>query len=361
MIGVAVRLCVTTSAAVAFIESFRITSLRIPFSRIDKKYIYTEIFRMEDKLDVNMDTLSSTRHLEYVDVHAHVFHEEFRGDEDLIVSKCKTNGLEFVVVNGLEPHSNREVLALCDRHPSIYLPAIGIYPVDAACNVITHWEHDFPPSARFDVDAEIDFIDQMASEKRIVAVGECGLDKHYVTDDICMAEQERVLRKLMRVAKKHDIPIILHSRKAEARCLELLIEEEVQKADFHCFCGKTKLGQQIAAAGYYLSIPSVVERSHSFQQLVEKLPLNRILTETDCPYQGPDKGERNDPSTIPRGVQAIAQVRCQAKNTAPIRQSCEAESMLSSDASFNEVDNITRETQIVKLQIRHNFRTLFGR
>ena len=58
------------------------------------------------------------------------------------------------MVNGLEPVSNREVLALCARQPR-YLPAIGIYPLDAACNVIEHWEHEFPPPARFDVDAEI--------------------------------------------------------------------------------------------------------------------------------------------------------------------------------------------------------------
>lgn len=101
-----------------------------------------------------------------------------------------------------------------------------------------NWNHDFDPPEKFDIQAEIDFIDSLAAEKKIVAVGECGLDKHYVTDAVSMAEQERVLRLLMRVAKKHDIPIILHTRKAEARTLELLLEEGVTKADFHCFCGK---------------------------------------------------------------------------------------------------------------------------
>lgn len=141
------------------------------------------------------------------------------------------------------------------------------------------------------------------------------------------------------------------------RLPQILQEERVVKADFHCFCGKAKLGQRIAAAGnfillalvwlysltfeyythsnglgYYLSIPSCVERNAGFQQLVSKLPMNRVLTETDSPYQvldrrasnhafvsthsislgtlkGPDRGERNDPSTVLRAVVAIAKVR----------------------------------------------------
>jgi len=179
----------------------------------------------------------------YVDVHAHLFHEDFKGEEDAIVEKCANFGLEYIICNGLEPISNRKVLDMSARNPLV-LPALGIYPLDAACQVLekgVNWNHDFEPPEKFDIQAEIDFIDSLASEKKIVAVGECGLDKHYVTDAVSMAEQERVLRLLMRVAKKHDIPIILHTRKAEARTLELLLEEGVKKADFHCFCGKVYL------------------------------------------------------------------------------------------------------------------------
>jgi TatD DNase family protein len=113
----------------------------------------------------------------------------------------------------------------------------------------------------------------------------------------------------MQVAKKHDMPIILHTRKAEARVLEMLIEEGVTKADFHCFGGKVKLGKRIAEAGYYLSIPSAVERADNFRSLVKVLPMDKILTETDCPYMGPEKGMRNDPTTVIRGVAAIADVK----------------------------------------------------
>jgi TatD DNase family protein len=206
----------------------------------------------------------------FVDVHAHLLHEKFAGKEHEVVQGCLAAGLDHVIINGLEPVSNRQILDFCEQYYPIHmLPAMGIYPLDAACNFIysqedvdrikqersdsdhnqnnetsaqplpeVNWKHDFPPPTRFDVDAEIDFIEEMVKTKRIVALGECGLDKHYLTDEVSFAEQVRVLRKLMKIAAKYDIPIILHTRKAEKKVFDMLIEENVKKADFHCYCGK---------------------------------------------------------------------------------------------------------------------------
>ena len=248
---------------------------------------------------------------QYVDVHCHIIHEQFAGEEDDVARRARDKGLEFCVVNGLDPKSNRAVLELCARHPTSLLPALGIYPLDAACNVIRadEWPHPFPPPDKFDVDAEVEWIDQMCADGKVVAVGECGLDAYYCTDPAQLAEQERVLRKLIAVAKKHDLPLILHTRKAELRTFEILQEMEVTKADFHCFCGKWKLGKRIAEAGYYLSIPSAVNRNEQFKKLVKEVPLEQLLTETDSPYQGPEKDMRNEPMTVPIGVAAMATVK----------------------------------------------------
>lgn len=176
----------------------------------------------------------------YVDVHAHVVHEQFEGEERDLAERCLASGVRQVVVNGLNPPSNRKILQLCREFPQLYRPAIGVYPLDAACNVIdeSSWTHPFPPPERFDVDKEMDFIEAAAMEGQIVAIGECGLDRFYLTDEVSMAEQERVLRRLMRIAKAADLPIILHTRKAEERVFAMLQEEGVVKADFHCFGGK---------------------------------------------------------------------------------------------------------------------------
>ncbi len=242
----------------------------------------------------------------YVDVHAHLVHERIEDDAEQVAERARDAGLEYVIVNGLEPVSNRGVLELCSRYDHL-LPALGIYPVDAICNHIDadNWPYDWPSPARFDIEAELRFIDEVADD--LVAIGECGLDQHWVRDK--PAEQEHVLRSLIEIAKAHDKPVILHSRRAEARTFEILQEMSVEKADFHCYGGKLKLARRIAAAGYYLSIPPVVVRAESFQRLAQELPLDRILTETDCPYMGPDPGERNEPANVPRGVAAMAGVR----------------------------------------------------
>lgn len=244
----------------------------------------------------------------YVDVHTHLIHPRFDGEEDAAATRAAQAGLDFVIVNGLEPQSNRATLELCARHPHL-LAAIGIYPVDAVAHVLDRdaWDNPFPPPEAFDPDAEIDFIDEVASRGEIIAIGECGLDAYWVTDH--MDEQERVLRRLIEVALDHDLPIILHTRKAEARTFEIVQEMGVTKADFHCFGGKLKLARKIAEAGYYLSIPPSVTRAESFQRMAAKLPLERLLTETDAPYMAPERGIRNEPAFVPRGVEAMAQAR----------------------------------------------------
>mmetsp|Transcript_12879 Transcript_12879/g.21018 ORF Transcript_12879/g.21018 Transcript_12879/m.21018 type:complete len:289 (+) Transcript_12879:1106-1972(+) len=261
----------------------------------------------------------------YVDVHAHLTDERFRGLEGSLHEKCADNNVEYVILNGLEPVTNRQVLALSQQY-SRFLPALGLYPLDAACSVVRHhWEGiAFPPPEEFDVEHELAFIDQMAAEKRLVAIGECGLDRHWVRADAVMREQERVLRRLMDIAKRHDLPIILHSRKAEARVFEMLQEEGVERALFHCFMGKVKLGKRISSAGYSLSIPPAIVRYDSFRHLVKAVPVQSLLTETDSPYMSAERGVTNDPTQVLVTVQHIAEVKGlpEAEVAGQLRENC---------------------------------------
>ncbi|CAM9099715.1 unnamed protein product [Chrysoparadoxa australica] len=254
--------------------------------------------------------LSGVRAL-YVDVHCHLTAKAFAGKEQEIMDRISAAEIQYCIVNGVDKNDNRAVLELCQRHDGL-LPALGIYPIDAANAVLTPdmMHNSQPVPEKFDADSEIAFIDEVAASGALVAIGECGLDRYHVDSPLAMQEQERVLRGLCAVAKKHDLPLILHSRKSELRVNSFLQEEGVVKAIFHCYCGKIKLAKRIAEAGYYLSIPSAVERIESFQMLANTVPISSILSETDSPYMGPDKGEVNDPSTIPsRGVAAIAAAR----------------------------------------------------
>jgi TatD DNase family protein len=159
------------------------------------------------------ELLANGRKLGYVDVHAHLIHERFENKENEIAETCIRKGMDYVIVNGIEPISNRKILEFCNRYSPYMQPAIGIYPLDAANayiytekdkekdpSVIVNWKNEFPPPEKFNVDEEIAFIEEHAKAGTIIAIGECGLDKHYLTDDLSFAEQERVLRQLMKVS-----------------------------------------------------------------------------------------------------------------------------------------------------------------
>lgn len=260
----------------------------------------------------------------YVDVHTHLTHAKFDGDWRDVAQRAADAELDVVIVNGLEPTSNRRVLELCREFEHLH-PAIGIYPVDAGCAAIGahNWAHDWGPPETFDVDAEIAWIESHLDE--VIAIGECGLDRYWVDDDDVRREQERVLRRLCELSLKADKPLILHSRKAEERTFEIVREMGVRRADFHCWGGKSRLAVKIAEEGYYFSIPPVVTRAQSFQALARKLPLERLLTETDAPYMGPEAGERNEPRNVTQGVAAIARARGESVEDvrSAIRENCE--------------------------------------
>ena len=220
--------------------------------------------------------------------------------------RAEQAGLECVIVNGLDPSSNRAVLALCSRHKHLY-PALGIYPVNAIAGLIDRstWNHNIEPPTPFNVDTEIEFIDSVAG--KLIAIGECGLDQHWVRDQA--AEQERVFRRFCELSLTHDLPLIVHTRRAEERALAILVEMGIRRADFHCFGGKLKLARRIAESGFYLSIPTAIVRSETFQRIAQEVPMDRLLTETDAPYMGPEPSGRNDPTTVPRAIETMARVK----------------------------------------------------
>jgi TatD DNase family protein len=223
-----------------------------------------------------------------------------------VIARAQAAGVTRIISNGLDPESNRAVLALAERF-SCVRAALGIYPLDAANDVIdpATWVFDFDPPDRFSVNDELEFI---ASQRdRIVAIGEVGLDGYWLPETL--SRQIEVLREVCALSIRLDLPLILHSRKAERETFDVVRDSGVRRAVFHCFSGKLKLAQEIAAAGYHLSIPPTVERGEGFQKISERVALTQLLTETDSPFLSPDKGERNEPANVARSVQSMARLR----------------------------------------------------
>ena len=242
----------------------------------------------------------------YVDVHTHLTHRKFGNDADGAVTRARAAGLGAIVVNGLEPGSNRTILEMARRH-DIVRPALGIYPVDAVCNLLP--ENFTLEVACFDVDAEVAHIEEHAAAGNLAAIGECGLDGHWVGKET-FAEQERVFEALVDVAMRNRLPVIIHSRKRETRAAEILRHLGAKFVDFHCYGGKVKNALRWAREdGWWFSIPANARRSEAFTKMLRELPEERILTETDAPYLSPEPGTRNEPANVVGTVAYLAELR----------------------------------------------------
>ena len=242
----------------------------------------------------------------YVDVHTHLTHDRFSDDLAGTIARAEAAGLGAVVVNGLEPISNRQVLSMAAEH-SIINAALGIYPLDAVCHLLpSDFELDV---ATFDVDAEIQFIDEQAGAGNLIAIGECGLDGYWLGEET-FAEQERVFESLVDIAMRHDLPAIIHTRKREVRAAEILRSLGARRVDFHCYGGKVKNAIRWADEdGWWFSIPANARRNEAFTKMLRELEPERILTETDAPYLAPQPGTRNEPANVVGTIDYLAELR----------------------------------------------------
>lgn len=229
------------------------------------------------------------------DVHAHLTHPDLLPQVDAVLQRAADAGVTSIVCNGLNPRDNERVAALAKRS-ALVRPAFGLYPVDAVLQEmvqlgVEYPRDDEPVSPRAGVDWVRDHVHEA------FAVGEIGLDGYWVPEGL-WAAQEAVFRELVTIALDADKPIIVHTRKREARCFEILLEMGAARVDWHCFGGRVKLARRIAEHGHYLSIPANARKNEAFTAMLRSLPRERVLLETDCPYLSPDKSYPNEPAFV---------------------------------------------------------------
>jgi TatD DNase family protein len=232
----------------------------------------------------------------WFDVHAHLTHPELLADVDGILQRARAAGLTSIISNGLNPEDNANVLALAARD-TLVKPALGLYPVDAVLPEMRALGVDYPRECEREYSAEESIAWLRDHVEQAFAVGEIGLDGYWVPESL-WGRQEEAFRGLVKVALEADKAIIIHTRKRERRTLEILQELGAKRVNWHCFGGKVKLAREIAEAGHYLSIPANARRSESFTRMLQTLPRDKILLETDCPYLGPERDQKNEPANV---------------------------------------------------------------
>ncbi len=228
----------------------------------------------------------------FVDVHCHLDLCEKEGELCGFIERARNSGVKVMIAQGVNPESNRRVLVLSKQTKEIRA-ALGLYPIDALA--LTEQI----------IDKEVDFIRE--KRKEISAIGEVGLD--FKEDEKEHSRQEYIFKKITALALELEKPLIAHSRKAEARCIELLEKAEAKNVIMHCFSGKWKLVERIIANGWFVTIPTSVNSSEHFQRIAREIPLKNLFCETDAPYLHPDKKWPNEPALVVRAYQKLAEIK----------------------------------------------------
>jgi TatD DNase family protein len=232
--------------------------------------------------------------LRLIDTHAHLNMPEFDADRGEVVSRASLSGVDRILDIGTDVPSSRKALALTQIHPSIFAAA-GVHPHEAS-----------KASA-----ADLDEIEFLLRDPKVLALGEIGLDYHY--DYSPRDTQKALFRKQIEMGLRVGKPLIVHVREAMQDALRILKETGSTrlKGVFHCFGGSLPDVPPVLEMGFYISFTGVVTfRNFSRKDVVSAVPLNRILLETDSPYMTPVpvRGKRNEPSMLVHTVRRLSEV-----------------------------------------------------
>ena len=177
--------------------------------------------------------------MKLVDVHCHINHEKLRNQIDDVLERAEKAGIKAIILSGVNPEANKEVLEWAKKYPLIKA-SLGIYPIDALG--LSPDEVGLPHHAgKIDLDKEFEFIENNLSE--VASIGEIGMDFYWASKEDTYDKQAENFRKIIKFAIKVKKPIVIHSRKAEEECIDIL-EEEISKeipVIMHCFCGRKAL------------------------------------------------------------------------------------------------------------------------
>lgn len=231
------------------------------------------------------------------DTHAHYNDEAFADDLEDILAGFAGEGVGWAVNVASDMESLDEVQELADRYPFFYA-ALGIHPSD--CGDLTE---DFPD----------DLKRRIREGRKIVAVGEIGLDYHW--DEPGRELQQFWFRRQIGLAQEVDLPIIVHSRDAAQDTMEIMREMRAGKTGgvVHCYSYSLEMAKEFIKMGFYIGVGGVVtfKNARKLKEVVQGIGLENIVLETDCPYMAPTphRGERNSSLYLPLVVQEIARLK----------------------------------------------------
>lgn len=226
------------------------------------------------------------------DTHAHYDDNAFESDRDSLLVSLPKQGVCGILNAGTNMRSSKKAIKLSQKYPYIY-SAVGIHPECIS-----------------DKDINFSDLENLSKNKKVVAIGEIGLDYHYNSDN--KALQIDYFEKQILMANKLSLPILVHDREAHNDTLNLLRKHK-PKGVVHCFSGSLEMAEEILKLGMFIGVGGVVtfKNAKKLVEVVENIPLESLLLETDAPYMAPvpNRGKRCDSSYIKFTAQKVAEIK----------------------------------------------------
>ncbi|WP_017470353.1 TatD family hydrolase [Amphibacillus jilinensis] len=230
------------------------------------------------------------------DTHVHLNVDHFNEDREAVIQRAVEAGVTEMVVVGFDHDTIPKAIQLAEQYDFIYA-AVGWHPVDAV---------DFTGE-------ELQWLEKLASHPKVVALGEMGLD--YYWDKSPKHVQQDVFRQQIQLAKKVDLPIIIHNREATEDIVSILQEEQAETTGgiMHCYNDGPEYVQACLEMNFYISLggPVTFKNAKLPKEVAKIVPIDRLLIETDCPFLAPhpNRGKRNEPAYVTLVADHIAELR----------------------------------------------------
>lgn len=230
------------------------------------------------------------------DTHVHLNVQQFAEDRDETKQRAFDAGVKYMVVVGFDRETIPLAIEMAEQNETIYA-AVGWHPVDAIDMT----------------DADLAWIESLVNHPKVVAIGEMGLDYHW--DKSPKDVQKEVFRRQIQLAKRVNMPVIIHNREATADIIEILRDEEAKEVGgiMHCYNDSADYIQTFLDMNFYISIggPVTFKNATMPKEVAVEVPLDRLLIETDAPFLAPhpNRGKRNEPAYVTLVAEKIAQLR----------------------------------------------------
>ncbi len=228
---------------------------------------------------------------EFIDIHSHVNFPEYDADRDEVISRALAAGTWMINV-GTDKEASASAVELANKYEKGVYAIVGLHP--------THTGELF----------DYDFYKKLASNDKVVAIGECGLD-YFRADPSTAGNQKEVFQAQINLAKELDLPLMLHIRNAYKDAYDILKANPGVRGNVHFFAGTVDEARMFLELGFTLSFTGVITFARDYDEVIKYVPLDMIMSETDCPYvtPAPHRGKRNEPVYVSEVVKKIAEIK----------------------------------------------------